>query len=356
MGKNRKKFDLGVEKNLSTIHKYRPERYTTEKTQPTLTTMSALAFTNSIDFQDASKCRQFLIDKGVDIPEGMTDALPVQAFHGFFTQEAIFQWDREATEAELRQKAEKEWEVYKSRTPEADPKVKAEMTNGALWVKTRGQFGLYINNPQLIVDVCDFLQGKQIEVVEARYKQLKPPSHSKATGKRAAKRDNSEFELDVKNTPETAQGLKDYNYYLPADESAVFLKDGKIKKVFDGGKDIKPQTYKAVRKEKPFLTEGGCCGGITWDRAAGSECLKDLGIKGAFVMGCSNHPVEGSDFCIKCEGKKSSVFETCYKSGKYKDYTYAQVLWELHQKNGKVLDGDGAWIEGKCSKWINTYQ
>jgi len=319
--------------------------------------MSAIAFTNSADYNDSTKCRQFLIDKGVEIPEGMTDALPCQAFHGFFTQEAIFQWDREATQAELKQKAEKEWVVYKSKSP-ADLeslKVKVESTDGALWVKTRGQFGLYINNPQLIVDVCEFLQTKRAEVIDAKFAELQPKKKSKATGKRMAKRDASEFEMDIKNTPETAQGIKDYKYYLPSDENEVFLKDGKIKKVFDGGKDIKPQTYKAVRKEKPFLTEGGCCGGITWDRASGSKCLKDSGIKGSFVMGCSNHPTDGSDFCIKCEGKKSSVFETTYKSGTYKGYTHAQVLWELHQKSGQVLDGLGEWVATKVgSKWIES--
>jgi len=318
--------------------------------------MSALAFINSADYQDASKCLAFLTEKGVDIAKGLTAEMPAVASHGYLTPETIRNWDREATEAELRKKAEGAWDDYKSLTPEADPKVKAEMTDGALWVKARGTFGLFITKPQLIVDVSEFLQDKQRDVVDARYQQLNPPKYkSKATGKRAAKRDNSEFDCYQTNTPENAQGLKDYNYYLPSDENAVFLKDGKIKKVFDGGKDRKPQTYKAVRKEKPFLTQGGCCGGITWDRAAGSECLKDLSIKGAFVMGCSNHPTDGSDFCIKCEGKKSSVFETCYKSGKYKGYTHAQVLWELHQKNGKVLDGLGEWVATKVgSKWIES--
>jgi hypothetical protein len=320
--------------------------------------MSALAFTNSIHYQDASKCLAFLTEKGVDIAKGLTAEMPAVVFHGYFTPEAIAEWDRAATEAELRQKAEGAWDEYKSKSPDPsyDLKELADQTNGALWVKTRGQFGLYINNPQLILDVCGFLKDKRAEVIDAKFAELQPKKKSKATGKRAAKRGNSEFKLDVKNTPETAQGLKDYNYYLPSDENAVFLKDGKIKKVFDGGKDIKPQTYKAVRKEKPFLTLGGCCGGITWDRAAGSKCLEELGIKGAFVMGCSNHPSEGSDFCVKCEGKKSSVFETCYKSGKYKGLTHAQVLWELHQKSGCVLDGLGEWVRPKCSKWVESDQ
>lgn len=320
--------------------------------------MSALAFTNSSDYQDASKCRQFLIDKGVELDAGMTDALPAVAFHGYFTPEAIANWDREATEAELRQKAEGAWDEYKSKSPDPsyDPKEKANQTDGAIWGKYRGKEGLFIANPQLILDVCVFLEQKRAEVIDAKFAELQPKKKSKATGKRAAKRGNSEFECYQTNTPENAQG-KNYDYYLPSDENEVFLKDGKIQ-VGKGadGKDRKPQTYKAVRKDKPFLTQGGCCGGITWDRAAGSKCLKELGIKGSFVMGCSNQPVEGSDFCVKCEGKKSSVFETCYKSGKYKGYTYAQVLWELHQESACVLDGLGEWVRPKCSKWVESDQ
>jgi len=321
--------------------------------------MSALAFTKSPDYQDASKCRQFLIDKGAEIPEGMTDAFPVQAFHGFFTPEAIAEWDRAATEAELKKKAEGAWDEYKSKSPDPsyNPKELTDQTNGAIWGKCRGKDGLFIKDAQLILDVCEFLEQKRAEVIDAKFAELQPKKKSKATGKRAAKRDNSEFECYQTNTPENAQG-KDYDYYLPSDENEVFLKDGKIQVgKGENGKDRKPQTYKAVRKDKPFLTLGGCCGGITWDRAAGSKCLKESGIKGSFVMGCSNQPVEGSDFCVKCEGKKSSVFETCYKSGKYKGLTHAQVLWKLHQKSGCVLDGLGEWVATKVgSKWVESDQ
>ena len=322
--------------------------------------MSALAFTNSIHFQDASKCRQFLIDKGVEIPEGMTDALPVQAFHGFFTQEAIHQWDREATQAELKQKAEKEWVVYKSKSPAdlAGLKGKVEQTDGGKWMKSKGVGCIVITDPKLIEDVCDFLQTKRAEVIDAKFAELCPKkSKSKATGKRAPKRDNSEFELRITNTAEDPQGSI-YQYNLPSDSDQVFLKDGKIQKGKGAnGKDVKPQTYKAVKKDYPFLTQGGCCGGITWDRAAGSKCLQDLGIKGSFVMGCSNNPVDGSDFCAKCDGKKSSVYETTYKSGKYKGYTHAQVLWILDEMDvpdgGKVLaEGDNGWVQEKVgSNW-----
>ena len=324
--------------------------------------MSALAFTNSPDYNDGAKCHQFLLDKGVELPEGLTAQMPAVVFHGYFTTKAIADWDKEATEAELREKAQGAWDEYKSHKPTSEPKFKVKQTDGGSWMTSKGKGCIVITDPQLIVDVCDFLQSKRAEVIDAKFAELCPKKKSKATGKRAAKRDNSEFQLKITNTPETAQGLKDYKYCLPSDENAVFLKDGKIKKVFDGGKDIKPQTYKAVKKKEPFLTKGGCCGGITWDRAAGSKCLTDLSIKGAFVMGCSNHPADGSDFCIKCEGKKDNVYTTKYKSGKYKGYTYAQVLWILDEMDvpdgGKVLaDGDNGWVQDKCGvEWIDTYQ
>ena len=324
--------------------------------------MSALAFTKSPDYNDGAKCHQFLLDKGVELPEGLTAQMPAVVFHGYFTTKAIADWDKQATEAELREKAQGAWDEYKSHKPTSEPKVKAGLTDGVEWRKSKGVSCILITDPQLIVDVCDFLQSKRAEVIDAKFAELCPKKKSKATGKRAPKRDASEFECVITNTADDPQG-SNYQYNLPSDSDQVFLKDGKIQKGKGAnGKDRKPQTYKAVKKDKPFLTKGGCCGGITWDRAAGSKCLADLSIKGAFVMGCSEKPVDGSDFCAKCEGKKSSVYETTYKSGKYKGYTYAQVLWILDEMDvpdgGKVLaDGDNGWVQEKCgAKWIDTYQ
>jgi hypothetical protein len=324
--------------------------------------MSALAFTKSPDYNNSTKCIEFLQSKGVDVL-GMTDALPPQAFHKcFFQSSDIKRMDKVDTDAELREKAQEEaqvaWTEYKSKETDEDLKGKVKDTDGIIWVdKFRGgKTGVFIHNPQLIADVCEFLEKKKAEVIQKKLNEILPQK-SKGTGKRATKRGNSEFELDVKNTPETAQGGL-YKYVLPDDEGQVFLKDGKIQVgKGENGRDVKPQTYKAVRKDYPFLTQGGCCGGITWDRAPGSKCLSDLGIKGAFVMGCSNNPQEGSDFCVKCDGKRSSVFEGTYKSGTYKGHTYAQVLHTLHQQNGKVLDGLGEWVYQKVKeggKWIET--
>ena len=133
------------------------------------------------------------------------------------------------------------------------------------------------------------------------------------------------------------------------------LKDGKIQVgKGENGKDRKPQTYKAIKKKTPFLTEGGCKCGITWDRASGSKKLSELGVKGAFVMGCDQARVSGSDFCKKHQNKKpeDSVFETTYKTGTHKGKTHAQVLWILNEEEGDVLSGDSEWVKTEVgSKW-----
>ena len=318
--------------------------------------MSALSFTKSPDFQDASKCLAFLTEKGADIHDGLTAEMPAVVFHGYFTPEAIAEWDRAATEAELREKAEGAWDEYKSQEPTRAVKIAVQALECGSWTSSKKMgSGLFITEPKLIEDVCEFLQTKQFEVVEARYKELNPQKYkSKATGKRAAKRSNSEFECVITNTAEDAQG-KDYEYCLPCDYGSTMLKDGKIQVgKGENGKDRKPQTYKAIKKKTPFLTEGGCKCGITWDRASGSKKLSELGVKGAFVMGCDQARVSGSDFCKKHQNKKpeDSVFETTYKTGTHKGKTHAQVLWILNEEEGDVLSGDSEWVKTEVgSKW-----
>tara|TARA_Y100000114_G_scaffold83025_1_gene76702 strand:- start:387 stop:1364 length:978 start_codon:yes stop_codon:yes gene_type:complete len=324
--------------------------------------MSALAFTKSPDYNDGAKCHQFLLDKGVELPEGLTAQMPAVVFHGYFTTKAIADWDRQATMAELKEQAKGAWKEWIDAECSVDNfKQKSEgIAEGAdlKYRKVSGREALVINSNQMINWVLEQLEQKRAEVIDAKMDTLyKPKYKSKGTGKRAPKRDASEFECVITNTANDPQG-SNYQYNLPSDSNQVFLKDGKIQKGKGAnGKDRKPQTYKAVKKDYPFLTRGGCCGGITWDRAAGSKCLQDLGIKGSFVMGCSNNPVDGSDFCAKCDGKKSSVYETTYKSGKYKGYTHAQVLWILDEMDvpdgGKVLaEGDNGWVQEKVgSNW-----
>tara|TARA_R110001592_G_scaffold4400_4_gene24892 strand:+ start:1647 stop:2597 length:951 start_codon:yes stop_codon:yes gene_type:complete len=312
--------------------------------------MSANSFTKSDDYNDASKCLAFLQEKKVEIHNGLTAEMPAVVFHGYFTPEAIKEWDREETEAELEKKAEGAWEEYKKSAPLTSRSLGgwARVIDGCYWCKGDK---LVIQDPKLVEDVLDFLRGKKEEVIKARMDELMPKvSKSKGTGARRPKRDASEYEIVQTNTEEEAQG-KDYEYCLPCDEGSTMLKDGKIQKGKGAdGKDKKTQTWKAVKKATPFLTEGACKCGVTWDRASGSKKLAELGIKGSFVMGCAKNKVAGSDFC-GYHPNGASVFETKYKAGKYKGVTHAQVLWVLNSEGGKVLaDGDGEWVKAECGE------
>ena len=326
--------------------------------------MSANAFIKSDDYNDASKCLAFLQEKGVEIHIGLTAEMPSVVFHGYFTPTAVAEWDREATEAELREKSNGAWSEWLESTDlKIDDKTQSAMAKSVSVKRARGGASpdpfLKISNPILMEFVLESLAKKKEEVIKARFDELCPKvSKSKATGARSAKRDKSEFDCVVKNTEEEAQGgggdgKPKYEYCLPCDDGAVMLKDGKIQ-VGKGkdGKDLKPQSFKAVRKNTPFLSQGACKCGITWDRAKGSKKLKELSIQGAFVMGCDKDREQGSDFCSKHQGK-TSVYSDKYKTGHYQGLTYAQVLYNLHQDGGEVLADDGDWIQAEVGeKWM----
>lgn len=321
--------------------------------------MSANAFTKSDDYNDASKCLAFLQEKGVEIPNGLTAEMPALVFHGYFTPENISEWDRAATEAEIAEKSKGAWSEWIAGDTTTDLKATAAEVDGAIFKKTAGKDSIVIYEPILMEFVLEALAKKKEEVIKARHAELCPKvSKSKATGARSAKRGKDEFDCVITNTEETAQGgggdgKPEYEYCLPCDDEAVMLKDGKIQagKGKDG-KDKKPQSWKAVRKQTPFLTQGACKCGITWDRAKGSKKLAELSIKGAFVMGCDKEREQGSDFCSKHQGK-TSVYSDKYKTGTYKGHTYAQVLHTLHQENGGVLADDGDWIQAECGEnWM----
>ena len=318
--------------------------------------MSAQSFTCSIHFGDASKCRDFLLSKGVEVPDGMTDQLPAVAFHGYFTKDAIAEWDRAATEEELMEKSKEAWDEWRQSEEGAWSDID---TAGTGIMFDPEDCEIYINDLTLAAWVVEEIKKKKEEVIKARFNQLKPKSKSKATGQRAVKRDKTEFDCVFTNTEENPHG-KEFDYYLPTDEGRTMVKDGKIQ-VGKGkdGMDKKPQTYKAVRKSTPFLLEGACKCGVTWDRASGSKKLSDDGIKGSFVMGCMGDCVSGTDYCSKHQdkGKSGNIFETTYKSGKYKGVTHAQVLFIMNGEDvdsGCVLEDDGEWIEGECGeKWMD---
>ena len=140
--------------------------------------MSALAFTKSPDYHDASKCLEFLDGKGVEIPEGLETAAEfagAKVYHGFFTPEAIEEWDRKATEAELREKAEGAWDEYKSQEPNSVVKLAVQRLECGSWTSSKKLgSGLFITEPKLIEDVCEFLQTKKQEVIDAKLEELLP--------------------------------------------------------------------------------------------------------------------------------------------------------------------------------------
>ena len=328
--------------------------------------MSALAFTKSSDWLVAEECLAFLQEKGVEIHNGLTADMPAVVFHGYFTPENISEWDRAATEAEIDEKSKGAWDEWLCSTDlKLDDKTQSAMAKSVSVKRAKGGNSpdpfLKITNPILMEFVLEALAMKKVEVIKARRAELRPKvSKSKGTGARSAKRSKDEFDCVITNTKETAQGgggdgKPNYEYCLPCDDGAVMLKDGKIQagKGKDG-KDKKPQSWKAVRKQTPFLTQGACKCGITWDRAKGSKKLAELSIKGAFVMGCDKEREQGSDFCSKHQGK-TSVYSDKYKTGDYKGRTYAQVLHELHQEGGEVLADDGDWIQVEVGEnWVAT--
>ena len=318
----------------------------------------AAAFTKSTDFQSSDKCIEFLLSKGVEIPEGMVAALPAVAFHGYFTAEKIKEWDKKESVAELKKKAEeraeKAWEDWVEDDVDKDWKelgleIRELLGEGIGGIHTSSKKSAYPNAGQgmkisskkaaefVILALTEKKEKIRQEIVGKVIKGKK-----KAGGTRREKREDNDFEIVYTNEKDEPQG-KDYKYYLDNGEEddvdEVVAKDGKIQEGKDGGKDVKKRTWKAVKREDPFLCKDKCCGAVAWDRAAGSKVLVDLGVKGSFRMGCSADKVSG-DFCGKCDGRADNVYQTTYKAGKQKGKTYAQVIVEVQEMSGTAMEGE----------------
>jgi len=183
----------------------------------------------------------------------------------------------------------------------------------------------------------------EIETLKGEIEKLKDSASANvptASAESVSVDDNrspKEYECVITNSPETAQGL-DYKYSLgPEDEGKVMLKDGKIKRGGGkDGKDLKPQTYRAMKKLTPFFTEGDCKCGVNWDRAPGSKVLRKAGLTGTFRMGCGKAKLGDSEFCKKHQGGKSIYTEKYKKpiNGSY--LTHYEFLIEL-QKGGAII-------------------
>jgi len=183
----------------------------------------------------------------------------------------------------------------------------------------------------------------EIETLKAEIEKLKDsasanvPTASVASVSVDDNRSPKEYECVITNSPETAQGL-DYKYSLgPKDEGGFMLKDGKIKRgEGKDGKDLKPQTYKAMKKQTPFYTEGGCKCGVNWDRAQGSKVLRNAGLTGTFRMGCGKAKLEDSEFCKKHQGGKSIYTEKYKKQINGSDLTHYEFLIGLQEGGANI--------------------
>jgi len=342
----------------------------------------ASAFMKSADFQSSAKCIEFLRSKGVDIHEGMTEVVPAAAFHGmYFTKENVKKWDKKDSAEELKRKAEeradKAWEDWTAEEVDRDwgelgDEIRELLGKGVGGLHTSKKDSPYPDKGLKISSkrACEFII-KALKEEKDRIRREKVGEVIKRTKKansatRGAKRTDDEYEIVYTNEKDNPQG-EDYEYYLDIgeieDSEALVEKDGKIQKgKGQNGKDLKKRTWKAVKREQPFLCEGKCCGAISWDRAGGSDVLKHLGIKGSFRMGCSGDRVDGSMFCGKCDGKAENVFEATYKTGKLKGKTYAQVIVQIDELSETALapveDGYEGGVEYAKAmigdKWVDT--
>jgi hypothetical protein len=341
----------------------------------------ASAFMNSADFQSSAKCIEFLRSKGVDIHPGMTEVVPAAAFHGmYFTKENVKKWDKKDSAEELRKKLEMKaeigWNDWLAEEVDRDWRdifqEMCELMNDFVG------YPLRTNKPENHTQyvkihsksACEFIIKTLKEEKERRRREI-VGEVSKGTKKassapRREKRTDSEYEIVYTNEKTIPQG-EDYEYYLDIgeveDSEALVEKDGKIQKgAGRDGKDLKKRTWKAVKREQPFLCEGKCCGAICWDRAGGSKVLEHLGIKGSFRMGCSSDRVDGSMFCGKCDGKAENVFEATYKTGKLKGKTYAQVIVQIDELSETALAPVEDGYEGGAEyakmmigdRWVDT--
>lgn len=328
------------------------------------------------DFQSKEKCLEFLTAHGKE--EGCAP-LPLNVLQAVITGFSD-EIDAKFSELGAKKTAALQWKAAFSCLPEDTFTDGAQLTalvkpleiDGVEGKSTAQSKYLKITNPKAIRQVCDFLAKLKKKIEDEEVSKTKP---KKKGGSRGARKADSDYEIKMVHEDKPPQG-NDYAYSLAwsefTDENATMNKDGNIIRIGakgneNGTKDIKTRRSKAVKKQRPFLsktgwdgeteTDGVCCdAGITWDRAGGSEVLKKMGIKGAFVMGCSCVAEEGSTKCAKHSKVKESIFDGVYKTGKLAKVPYAQFLWESSQWGDVVADDvDEEWVKSKVGdKWVEA--
>ena len=190
---------------------------------------------------------------------------------------------------------------------------------------------------RMIPLVLQLLADKKTELEEEFMEKNKPKSKKKGSGKRSARMKDDELDINYTNTKENAQG-KDYAFWFPGDKDLITYKDGD-KKQNEDGTWKKDRRWRKVRKESPFIAEyqpETCKGAINWDRASGSEYLKEEGVKGSFKMKCSKNKDIVDGYCSKCAKNKTNFYAGKYKMG----VGWAKFICDADEKEGgSCLDG-----------------
>ena len=190
---------------------------------------------------------------------------------------------------------------------------------------------------RMIPLVLQLLADKKTELEEEFMEKNKPKSKKKGSGKRSARMKDNELKINYTNKKEEAQG-EDYAFWFPGDKDLITYKDGDKKQKEDGTWE-KKRRYRLVRKDDSFIAEylpETCKGAINWDRASGSEYLKEEGVKGSFKMKCSKNKDIVDGYCSKCAKNKTNFYAGKYKMG----VGWAKFICDADEKEGgSCLDG-----------------
>ena len=207
---------------------------------------------------------------------------------------------------------------------------------------------------RMIPLVLQLLADKKTELEEEFMEKNKPKSKKKGSGKRSARMKDNELKINYTNKKEEAQG-EDYAFWFPGDKDLITYKDGD-KKQNEDGTWKKDRRWRKVRKESPFIAEyqpETCKGAINWDRASGSEYLKEEGVKGSFKMKCSKNKDIVDGYCSKCAKNKTNFYAGKYKMG----VGWAKFICDADEKEGgSCLDGiDVKFVEDKVKEAGGTW-
>tara|TARA_Y100001963_G_scaffold154790_1_gene244334 strand:- start:8 stop:976 length:969 start_codon:yes stop_codon:yes gene_type:complete len=249
--------------------------------------------------------------------------------------------DKRIAEQKLREEAEGAWDKHVQEGDWDDAAVKVVrakvkgLGNESSLSKPKGKgtvegrWKLTLYNPTYVSIAVQAIEAEKKRIISEALEEAKPKTTG---GARKAKMKDEDYEIKYLGDKENPQG-KEYKFFLESEENCdaecVIAKDQKIHDAVDGAKPVKEKRWKAVRKNAPFAKDGTCSAAITWDRAGGSDVLKEFGIQGSFRMCCSEAPEEGSRYCerhLKSKEKKGDKFEDFY-DGEYKVGKAKGMAW-----------------------------